>query len=383
MILENTVINDVLCYISTARSSVPEEVIILTVRSFYDFDKIKKAKDFLCKVCGVKTNRRRNDDKITTEIGDILKLFEDACVGDKEIPKFVAEGYTSMPPSSGFEIVSEHILSLTNEIEQLKLELKQFRKIREDYSKVMDDSMDLKLEVSDIKKLLLSSGNNLSGRSNVEFPPDFLRPSNLFEHHSIKGTENVSKPISYADAIMSGKSINHSRQSSDISKNRLQSSIVPPASSSSQEVRFPARNRENRAFNAHQRTRGLVGTRCFVSADGFGAVSDDRIMDIYVGRCSKRSVPQELVDYCKNECNIQVHECTELVTKSVHFKAFKISVKMKDRNGLLNPELWPEGILVRKYFSSRVTYRPSNNDQGFGTTVGDNLNYSNASVSQE
>jgi len=44
-----------------------------------------------------------------------------------------------------------------------------------------------------------------------------------------------------------------------------------------------------------------------------------------------------------------------LETKASWYKAYKLTVNANDRDKLLTPEAWPEGVFVRKYFKARVT----------------------------
>ena len=52
--------------------------------------------------------------------------------------------------------------------------------------------------------------------------------------------------------------------------------------------------------------------------------------------------------------NTDVIECSELETKSVRYKSFKVTLTENDRDKLLVHEYWPVGIVVRKFFNPRV-----------------------------
>lgn len=45
------------------------------------------------------------------------------------------------------------------------------------------------------------------------------------------------------------------------------------------------------------------------------------------------------------------NRCEEIATVSEVFSSFKLTVPASDRDTLLNPDLWPEGILVKKYIN--------------------------------
>ena len=43
---------------------------------------------------------------------------------EKILPKFLCDGYAHMPPSSGFDIITEHLTGLVMEINSLREEIK-------------------------------------------------------------------------------------------------------------------------------------------------------------------------------------------------------------------------------------------------------------------
>ena len=62
---------------------------------------------------------RRGKGKQKVELGDILDLLSKMDEESIPIPKFVADNHKDMPPSSGFEVLSEHMLTFLVEIEDL------------------------------------------------------------------------------------------------------------------------------------------------------------------------------------------------------------------------------------------------------------------------
>ncbi len=103
-------------------------------------------------------------------------------------------------------------------------------------------------------------------------------------------------------------------------------------------------------YNKH---KDIVGSR---SSQTVGSLcSSYRTMDLYVGYCTLNTVSDELVYQCKNVCNLKVSSAVELPSKSIYFKAFKLSMSYRNKETLLDPNLWPEGIIVRKF------YKPSTN----------------------
>ena len=127
---QDLVICNILCYISTARHSLRVDDIIRTCFVFYQPDDITKGKDLLCNIIGEVSKRRRGENRITQELQDIIDLIGKAEDNGIKLPTFVADNYNSLPPSSGFELVAAHIVTLNDEISSLKKEIESLREIR-------------------------------------------------------------------------------------------------------------------------------------------------------------------------------------------------------------------------------------------------------------
>ena len=50
---------------------------------------------------------------------------------------------------------------------------------------------------------------------------------------------------------------------------------------------------------------------------------------------------------------IKVQKCEALETRSTVSKSFKVSLNINDRQKLLNPDIWPENIICRKFYNPR------------------------------
>ena len=73
------------------------------------------------------------------------------------MPKFLADSYKSIPPSSGFEILADHIVHLMDEIHSLKTEVSSLVESRKSINE--NDVIDIKEDLHDIKTKLLITRN--------------------------------------------------------------------------------------------------------------------------------------------------------------------------------------------------------------------------------
>ena len=93
-----------------------------------------------------------------------------------------------------------------------------------------------------------------------------------------------------------------------------------------------------------------VGKRTAYNGPIKGAV---KTVDLYIGRLDADAEKDDLLNYVTNDFNITPIACTELKTRIPFSMAFKLTVKLSDQINLLNSEYWPEGVICRRYCSSR------------------------------
>ena len=124
------IMNNVLCYASTARHRLRADDIIRTCLMFYDDDEIIKGKDVLFNLVSERSIRRRNENRIMHELKDILDMFKKCDESKVSLPLFVADSYNGMPPSSGFEIIAQSMQTLIQEIANLKKEIEVLKEVR-------------------------------------------------------------------------------------------------------------------------------------------------------------------------------------------------------------------------------------------------------------
>ena len=78
-----------------------------------------------------------------------------------------------------------------------------------------------------------------------------------------------------------------------------------------------------------------------------------RKTDIYLGICSLDTTSDDVKDYILKEINVTIDECVPLNCKDPRCKSFRISLDMRDKDKLLEADVWPEEIMCRQFFHSR------------------------------
>ena len=95
----------------------------------------------------------------------------------------------------------------------------------------------------------------------------------------------------------------------------------------------------------------IIGSR---KSSGDGVMkSAPKIVDLYVGNVNLGVTEEIVTRYVKDETDVSINKCTALKTRNPNYTSFKISVSLKDRDTLLSPDVWPEGVICRKFRSPR------------------------------
>ena len=87
-----------------------------------------------------------------------------------------------------------------------------------------------------------------------------------------------------------------------------------------------------------------------------------RMADIFVGRVDNDATVVNVEDYIKSNLAVDPISVTKLDIRSDIYCAFKVNVKLSDRDKLFNEELWPEDIIVNKFYN-RYRNKNGNNDE--------------------
>ena len=369
--LENCVIDDVLCFILTSEASIPKDDIITTAVGFYSEDKIKKAKDLFFGICNERNIKRKpcasHPNPSVADVEDILATHE-VMIGKKFLfPKFLAEKYSSLPPSSGFLPMATMLCSLRDELVAVKEEIKVLRENNCRDLKTFDDVQSVKQDISDIKIFIQNASAEkgpslpyasalLQNTSAAERPPRLFASAPDRSARNLSRTSNANPSTSSA-SLSSQQAPGQLQPSSVGGGDQLQppghrpESLPPPLPGRSLQSgqRSSATGTKPRGNPQRKRNSTVFGS---APAQQSGFQSADRVLDVFVGGCGLDSDSDQIKSYCVS-LGICVKNCVNLDSRSEWSKSFKISVNLPDRDKLLDPTFWPSGIFVRKFYKPR------------------------------
>lgn len=346
--LQNTVINDVLCYISTSRAALATDSIILNTIAFYKGEIIKKAKDIYFGICKEKPITRKpcnsHPNPASADLGDILDLMEKMESKDFSTPRFVAAGYSSLPPSTGFESVAAIICSLRDEVTALREEICENRKLAQRDLKSLEGVSCVIQDVAEIKTILMSrlSITSENSKSFLSGPSTSLSTSN----HSSNKCDNGSSAQAASTVDATNVLVNV--------ENRSFRDVLLEGDTQPADPKSIPKNKPKPKPKPVTKRVNIVGTKTTSNNSQNALLGVKRVFDIFVGGCPKDTQSAAISAYCV-ENGVTTLKCESLATKSEWSASFKLSVNACEREKLLCADFWPEGMFVRKYFRARAS----------------------------
>ena len=75
----------------------------------------------------------------------------------------------------------------------------------------------------------------------------------------------------------------------------------------------------------------------------------DLTVSLYVGQIDNSYEANDMRTFIEGQ-NVKVVELEELARKHNRFKSFRLCIRKKDLDTIKDPNFWPEGIVVRRFF---------------------------------
>ena len=349
----SVVINNILTYIQSARDSDTVTDIQHTVENFYKSKDIQKAKQELFDTIQEKATFRH---QVKKDIQDILDAFDTANAKQLLLPTYAAIGKNALPPSNGYEFLKETMDNVSEDISRMKSEIASLKSEKRDsfHDEFLKSIAEFKEQMKqEFSKQIAQLRNEFMIMNNATQPkkPDDRQNSTQ---------ENVSQIV--ADKIAQSRSKTTKdyqlRYRSPTPQERPSPNFAaalkraPNAVNLGQEFQPRTSQYQGPPIVPKPRARKPVirGTKSVIGKP-FGAV---RYADIYIGGCYKNVTVGDIEGYCRDNLNVKFEKCIALETKSTRFNSFKLTLEFEDRNKLLNGDLWPKNVVVRKFTQPRV-----------------------------
>ena len=160
--MSDFVFNDILCYTISTIESKSNSAILNECVAFYGEEDIKKTKEEICSILKIGPIWQRGDTRKRDNVKDVLDIIEKCDIG--ELPTFITKSHLAFSPTFGYELIQNTIVSMVEQIANLKEELASLRTSNHDNKEILHNTNVLKEEIIEIKSELaeLRSNNPLN-----------------------------------------------------------------------------------------------------------------------------------------------------------------------------------------------------------------------------
>lgn len=325
------VFNDILAFIWNKMQTCPKEPLLKVAKDFYKIEEISSARNLLFTT--VPSDTRRTKHKSAQDmLGSMYDIFQQLPTGNDLV--FVAWNLNHIPS-----------VSLSN-IDAAAL-VHQQTSLTTTVSGILEENKMIKHELSAIKALLA----NLSGA-------DRLAPG----RESLTSDANRCASMSSSGDNINVLSSQDTRNSGNVSYAR---SLLnhpphrrPPPPQTREEVQRETDDSTWRTVQQRKRRRNrneVTGNR---AGSELGVVTRVKKCAIFVSRLGPQITAEKVKAFVdqiiSNSCEVE-----KLNTRYDSYSSFRITCEEKYNDKVLDPDMWEEGVLIRKFFGPVVLTRDS------------------------
>ena len=111
-----------------------------------------------------------------------------------------------------------------------------------------------------------------------------------------------------------------------------------------------SRNEKKRENNVQKKAvfTAIRGSR---ETGGGNFKAAERLVDLFLGGVDRDASSESIKEYILNTFNVDIVDIAQLHILSQRYNAFKLTVRLFDKEKLFKPELWPQGIELNKFYN--------------------------------
>ena len=328
----------VLCYLYNKMDLIVHDTLIKLTTDFFDGNIIDAAKRVLHQSDAVKAldtqyiRRKTGPNKDRKNVEDILVVLHKCPDG---LPTFVIADLSLLPPLDVNNVDFAHLLG---EMRAVRAEMATLRESVADLQ--VNDRHTAEWPPTDVSSAQPTQGYmrplhvNLPLRQSDTEP--FLRtqPKKLY---SASVTETRTMPERTAN-VATGED-GRGKNKEDVRRKQTR------RNDDREEDEFTLVQRKKRAT----RTKTVIGTR----GESSVKARTGRYIAVFVSRILPDTTEEEMQEYVQETHNMP-SKCTKLQTKYNDYSSFKVEVMSDNVSEVYNPEKWPVGAYIRRFYNGRA-----------------------------
>lgn len=360
----NLIISELLCFVQ-CKLDVMDEVSLLQIcESSFSDKEVDEARDILVQSSNLRT-ARKGDGKKKRVLQDILRVLKETDPG--QLPVYVAKDLHRLPP-----VTFDHI-DATTLLKDILLLKQDVNKIKSDYAKSTDIvNLQEKIDIihttaaqPQIISLPVIKNKNPKKKTNNSWKTNGFLPNLQTEK---VGGENLQTyrptPIPQNNRRVSANPHQEPPSTTNLAGNHLTQRTSSPINKSeihnldethidhsfttvvNKKVKYRAIRKKNSNLQGKAK---LTSTRIKVVP---------RLSFIYVSRFEEGTTEKDIEEFLleNGKTVVKVEKLTQF--KKTDFSSFKITIEQTEEQSFLSEELWPAGIVYRRYKPKRLAPLP-------------------------
>ena len=84
-----------------------------------------------------------------------------------------------------------------------------------------------------------------------------------------------------------------------------------------------------------------------------GLKASNRTVDIFIGRIDVSNTIDDLKMYIKDNFRINIIDISQITARYNHYNCYKVQILLNDRDCLFNANMWPEGVIINKFYNRK------------------------------
>ena len=368
------IINEVLCFAQNKTNTLPVDNVVKLCTDFYSSEVISAAKRVLFDNAKGKKPRyvvRQGENKSRGDMRDIVTLLLSLELA--HTPIFVARDLANLPPLS---VCDFDVVKILQDIDTVKQNVKLLSDGQASMAKLMKENTGLPAPPSGLHQTTVfhSPQSDVSPQS-VEDDENYIvldytscSSSDYSNGHddtlqddmhfasSLQMTQNEQlHPVSPGWRVQEGKGRNNRQHSSTPTSSHGKQHHKSHESSYLPMNRSDARSNQDRRhkdviYGAGLSSEIRVATHRRDSKREVAKQDHKTVTGVFITRLDPRISPRKIQDYIKRETGIHVN-VEKLDTKYNTYSSFYVPADKQVRATLLNAWLWPEGAMLKPFYS--------------------------------